>query len=197
MDKEAIKKQIHEVSGRIIANSKDAKFANKLVGQLLSLKGQHDVEEVVLIVRNKDVIKEYDNDNLVIVKCKDKFIWRHKGGFGFWVEPRMKALYEYLDNLCAMKDKYDELSEEEKSVYNGMYFGMSLVTELPMFVCASDEMFFNVVNTIMDELKKLDSQVNNAELKEETPEENAEFEAKAKAMEEVFKDGGNKQRKGL
>lgn len=192
MDKKTLKEQIEDIAGKVVANSKDARFGKKLVDKLLSLKGQYDVEEVVFIVRNKDVIKEYDNDNLVIVKCKDKIIWRHKGGFGFYVEPRMKALYEYLDNLCAMKDKYDELSEEEKSVYNGMYFGMSLVSELPMFVCVSEEMFFNVVNTILEELKKINVGIDNAELQEETPEENADFEAKAQAAEEVLKDGGSK-----
>ena len=192
MDKEAIKKKMDDVSGQIVANSKDAKFAKKLISQLLSLKGQYDVEEVLFIVRTKDVIKEYDNDNLVIVKCKDRIMWKHKGGFGFWVETRMKNLYEQLDNLCAMKDKYEELSEEEKSVYNGMYFGMSLVTELPMFVCASEEMFFNVVNMILEELKKINVGIDNAELQDETPEENADFEAKMQAAEEVTKDGGSK-----
>ena len=184
--------KIEQIKNDLIANSQDAELAGRLIESLLSMKGQYDVEEVVFVVPQKDIVKEYDNENLVIIRCKDKFVWKHRGGFGFFVDYRMKTLYEFMDNLCSMKDHFEELSEEEKSVYNGLYFGMSLVSELPMFVCVSDELFFNVVSTIMEELKKMDEQSINAKLQEETPEENAEFEAKMQAAEEVLKDGGNK-----
>lgn len=186
MDKLKLETQIKEISSKIISNSNNAEYAKKLIDELLSFKGQYDIEEVVMIVPSKDVLKEYDNNNLVIFRCKDKFIWKHKGGFGFFVDYRMTALFEYLKTICDMKDKYEELPEEMKSVYNGMYFGMGLVAQLPMFVCVNEQMFFNVVSTIMEELKKLDNEIKNSALQEETPEKNAEFETKMKAINEML-----------
>ena len=179
----------NQIIERIKTNSKDAHYAQTLVDELLSIKGQMDVEPMLYSVPVKDVIKEYDYGNFSIVLCKSCIVWHHKGGFDFRVEPRMKALYEYVSDICKMKDNYDELSDDEKTAYNGMLFGMSLVAQLPMFVCVDEELFFDVVNVVMDGLKRMDSYVNNADVQDETPEENAEFEIKMQAAEEVLKDG--------
>lgn len=193
MDKEALNKQIDEVSAQIVSNSKDARFAKKLVDELLSLKGQYDVEEVVMIVRAKDVLNEYDNDNIVLMRCKQCIIWRHRGGFSVVVEPRMRGLYEWLDGLLSLKDDEDKLTEDAKMVYSANYFGMSILMQIPMFAVADDELFFNIVDKAVEEIKKFsDKHLNNPELQEETPKENAEFEAKMKAAEEVLKDAGSK-----
>ena len=179
----------NQIIERIKTNSKDAHYAQTLVDELLSVKGQMDVEPMLYSVPVKEIIKEYDYGNFSIVLCKSCIVWHHKGGFDFRVEPRMKALYEHVSDICKMKDNYDELSDDEKTAYNGILFGMSLVAQLPMFVCVDEELFFDVVNVVMDGLKRMDSYVNNADVQDETPEENAEFEIKMQAAEEVMKNG--------
>ena len=126
-NKKQVLSEIENTINQIKTNSKDAKFADKLIDKLLSLKGQYDVEPTRLYVPEKNVIKEYDNDNLRIVKCKDCIIWQHKGGFTFVVKPTMHALYEHLSGMLAMKDRYDELTGDEKQLYDVSYFGMSLI----------------------------------------------------------------------
>lgn len=185
--------EIEQAINQIKTNSKDIKFAEKLIDKLLSLKGQYDVEPTRLYVPEKNVIKEYDNDNLRIIKCKDCIIWQHKGGFTFFVEPTMRALYEYLDGMLAMKDRYDELTDDEKQLYDVSYFGMSLILQAPMFAVADDEFFVDLATFVGDGVKKVSEKLLNQPLQEETPIENAEFETKMEVANELLKeDAGSK-----
>lgn len=185
--------EIETTINQIKMNSKDAKFADKLIDKLMSLKGQYDIEPTRLHVPEKDVIKEYDNDNIRIVKCKDCIIWQHKGGFAFVVKPTMRALYEYIDGMLAMKDKYDELTDDEKSLYDAAYFGMSIILQAPMFAVADDEFFVDLATFVGDGVKKVSEKLLNQPLQEETPIENAEFETKMEVANELLKeDAGSK-----
>lgn len=191
--KKEIWSEIENTINLIKTNSKDTKFADKLIDKLLSLKGQYDVEPTRLYVPEKNVIKEYDNDNLRIVKCKDCIIWQHKGGFTFVVKPTMRALYEYLDGMLAMKDRYDELTDDEKQLYDVSYFGMSLILQAPMFAVADDEFFVDLATFVGNGVKKVSEKLLNQPLQEETPIENAEFETKMEVANELLKDGESKK----
>lgn len=186
--KEQIQEEINKVSLQLKSNCKDYALSCKLIDKLLSLKGQIDIEPTRLYVPEKDVIKEYDNDNLRIVKCKGCIIWEHKGGFYFVVKPTMRALYEYLDGMLAMKDRYNELSEDEKKLYDAAYFGMSLILQSPMFSVTDDSFFVELAQFIGDGIGKVSKKLLNQPLQEETPEENAELEATMSAMGELMTD---------
>ena len=185
--------EIETTINQIKTNSQDAKFADKLIEKLMSLKGQYDVEPTRLYVPEKDVIKEYDNDNLRIVKCKDCIIWQHKGGFTFVVKPTMRALYEYIDGMLAMKDNYESLSDDLRQLYEASYFGMSLILQAPMFAVADDEFFVDLATFIGEGVKKVSEKLLNHPLQEETPIENAEFETKMEVANELLKDGESKK----
>lgn len=192
-NKKQVLSEIENTINQIKTNSKDAKFADKLIDKLLSLKGQYDVEPTRLYVPEKNVIKEYDNDNLRIVKCKDCIIWQHKGGFTFVVKQTMRAMYEYLDGMLAMKDRYDELTDDEKQLYDVSYFGMSLILQAPMFAVADDEFFVDLATFVGDGVKKVSEKLLNQPLQEETPIANAEFETKMEVSNELLKeDAGSK-----
>lgn len=191
--KKTIWSEIETVINQIKTNSKDAKFADKLIDKLMSLKGQYDVEPTRLFVPEKDVIKEYDNDNLRIVRCKDCIIWQHKGGFTFVVKPTMRALYEYIDGMLAMKDNYESLSDDLRQLYEASYFGMSIILQAPMFAAADDEFFVDLATFVGDGVKKVSEKLLNQPLQEETPIENAEFETKMEVANELLKeDAGSK-----
>lgn len=192
-NKKQVLSEIENTINQIKTNSKDAKFADKLIDKLLSLKGQYDIEPTRLYVPEKNVIKEYDNDNIRIVKCKDCIIWQHKGGFSLVVKPNMRALYEYLDGMLAMKDRYDELTDDEKQLYDVSYFGMSLILQAPMFAVTDDEFFVDLATFVGDGVKRVSEKLLNQPLQEETPIENAEFETKMEAANELLKeDAGSK-----
>lgn len=176
MGKEELKKQLEEVVAQIKTNSKDAKFADKLVDKLLSLKGQIDVEPTRIHIPEKDVVKEYDNDSLRFVRCRGCIIFQAKGGYSVIVQPRMTALFEHLSVLLDMKDRYEELSDEEKKSYDMLYSATVYVLEAPMFAVGEDEMFFGIASDVIKRLNDFTEKQLNKELQEETPKENAEFE---------------------
>lgn len=187
MEKKELKKQLDEVVVQIKNNSKDAKFADSLVDKLLSLKGQMMIEPTRIHIEEKDVVKEYDNDAVRFVRCKDCIIFQAKGGMSVVVKPTMTALFEHLTVLLDMKDRYEELDEEGKKSYELLYSATVWMLEVPIFATCSDEMFFGVVNDILARFNKFTENELNADLQEETPKENADFENLNEAFNEMEK----------
>ena len=167
--KKALKEQIEITKEQIRSNSKDVAFANKLIGNLLSLKGQFDLDPSILHVSTKEVIKSFDFETFVIYICQTCAIVQFKGGYTIMVDTRMKGLYEFILQLCAMKKKFDTLPEEERMVYNGSLFGLTLLMQIPLFAVVDDEFFFKMVNYVGDELGALFEKYSNAPLSPEQP----------------------------
>ena len=185
--------EIENTINQIKTNSKDAKFADKLIDKLLSLKGQYDVEPTRLYVPEKNVIKEYDNDNLRIVKCKDCIIWQQKGGHIVVVYPTMRAEYEFLEGMLDLKDNYDKLSDDMKAVYDGAYFGYSILSQLPTIMVTNDKWFARASILASWGVARFVKEQLDEPLHEETPIENAEFETKMEVTNELLKeDAGSK-----
>lgn len=176
MEKKELKKQLDEVVVQIKNNSKDAKFADALVDKLLSLKGQMMIEPTRIHIEEKDVVKEYDNDAVRFVRCKDCIIFQAKGGLSVVVKPTMAALFEHLTVLLDMKDRYEELDEEGKKSYELLYSATVWMLEVPIFATCDDEMFFGVVNDVLARFNKFTETELNKDLQEETPKEDADFE---------------------
>lgn len=188
MDKKELFSQIEQVQKDVVGLSTDKRKTKKLLADLLSLKGQCDVEPTRMYIPEKSVIKEYDNDNIRIVRCADCIIWQHKGGMSIVVNPTMRALYLHLESMLSMKDRYDQLTDDEKTLYNSLYFGTSLILQSALFAVADDEFFANLAMFIGDGVKKVGEKLLNRPLQEETPIENAAFDAKMGAAEELQND---------
>lgn len=187
MDKKELKKQLDEVVAQIKNNSKDAKFADKLVDKLLSLKGQLMIEPARIHIDEKDVIKEYDNDSIRFVRCKNCIIFQAKGGLSVVVRPTMTALFEHLTVLLDMKDRYESLDEEGKKSYDTLYSATVWIFELPIFATCSDEMFFGCATDIIKRFKDFTDKELNKDLQDETPKEDAAFENLNEALNEMDK----------
>ena len=185
--------EIETTINQIKTNSKDAKFADKLIDKLLSLKGQYDIEPTRLHVPEKDVIKEYDNDNIRIVKCKDCIIWQQKGGHIVVVYPTMRAEYEFLEGMLDLKDNYDKLSDDMKAAYDGAYFGYSILSQLPTIMVTNDKWFARASILASWGVARFVKEQLDEPLQEETPIENAEFDTKMEVANELLKeDAGSK-----
>lgn len=181
--------EIEQTINQIKTNSKDAKFADKLIDKLMSLKGQYDVEPTRIHIPEKNVIKEYDNDNLRIVRCKDCIIWQQKGGHIVVVYPTMRAEYEFLEGMLDLKDNYDKLSDDMKAAYDGAYFGYSILSQLPTIMVTNDKWFARASILASWGLSRFVKEQLDEPLREETPIENAEFETKMEVTNELLKDG--------
>lgn len=185
--------EIEQAINQIKTNSKDAKFADKLIDKLMSLKGQYDVEPTRIHIPEKDVIKEYDNDNIRIVRCKGCIIWQHKGGHVVVVYPTMRAEYEFLEGMLDLKDNYDKLSDDMKAAYDGAYFGYSILSQLPTIMVTNDKWFARSSILASWGLARFVKEQLEEPLQEETHKENAEFDTKMEVAEELLKDGESKK----
>lgn len=186
MEKQELKNKIEEVVNQIKTNSKDAKFADSLIDKLLSLKGQLDVEPMRFGIPEKDVIKEYDNDSIRFVRCKSGILFQAKGGFSVFVSPRMSGLYQHLEVILDMKDKYDELTEDQKKTYDFLYLATTQILQLGIFATCDDEFFFGIAEDIVKRFQTITEKALNAELQEETHKENAEFENNMELANQVL-----------
>ena len=187
--KEQIQEEINKVSLQLKSNCKDYALSCKLIDKLLSLKGQYDIEPTRLHVPEKDVIKEYDNDNIRIVRCKGCIIWQQKGGHIVVVYPTMRAEYEFLEGMLDLKDNYDKLSDDMKAAYDGAYFGYSILSQLPTIMVTNDKWFARASILASWGVARFVKEQHDKLLQEETPIENAEFEAKMEVVDELLKDG--------
>lgn len=176
MEKQELKNKIEEVVNQIKTNNKDAKFADSLIDKLLSLKGQLDVEPMRMYIPEKDVIKEYNNDSIRFVRCKSGILFQAKGGFSVFVSPRMSGLYQHLEVILDMKDKYEELTEDQKKTYDFLYLATTQILQLAIFATCDDEFFFGIAEDIVKRFQAMTEKALNAELQEETHKENTEFE---------------------
>ena len=173
---------------QIIDLSNDGNHTRKLVDKLISLKGQMDVEPTLVYIPKKEVIKEYDNDNIIIYRCKTCIIWKHKGGHVNVVYPTMRTEYKFLTQLLDMKDEYDNLPLDLRNVYDASYFGCSLINTLPIVSYGSEKTFYEAATLVGDFIERVVKEAMDKPLGEETPIQDAEFEIKRNAENELFKD---------
>lgn len=173
MDKEKIKTEIDEITSKIVDLSTDKDLTEKLISDVLSLKGQYDVEPMRIHVREKDVIKEYDMDNVRIIRCRNCFIWQFKGGYEVIVKSRMTSLYDFMDGIFDLKERYNDLDESMKNVYDASFFGISTFLLLPLYGVTDDKFFHDTSIYLSDNLEKLFGKLINTPLKAATKEDDA------------------------
>lgn len=187
MNKEELKKRIEELKNQIKTNSVDKHFAEKLLEDLVSAKGQYDVEEAELIIPKKDVVKEYDFDSFKFVRTKKGILFHVRGGFDTFVSIRMTSLYERLSSLLELKDRYENLVEEERKAYDSIFTANYYVLSMPFLLSPFDEEFFEAASKNIEVLNNAyEKYVKNAELQEETPAEDAEFEKNNGMLNEIM-----------
>lgn len=128
MDKKELKKLIEEVSNQIKANSKDARFADKLIDRLLSLKGQYDVEPAwshFPVTENDEVIdtggayKIIRNNYGVNFHVTGFDFTKLKNGYNVSIKNFLKSAHCPFDRLFELWDKKNkgDLSEDEEEEY--------------------------------------------------------------------------------
>lgn len=181
--------KLEEVKAKIKSNSKDAHFADTLIDELVSLKGQKNHQPMYLSIPEKDVIKTYDYDSFSISNCKGGILFHAKGGYDAYVTPRMKALYEHLALIIDMKERYDELSEEDKENYNSLFSATTMILQIPIFATITPKCFFGIASEALIRLDEATKELLKQPLGEDNPFANAEFDNMVAATEELKKMG--------
>ena len=187
MDKKEIKAKIDDIKAQIKSNSKDAHFAEKLIGDLLSLKGQYEHQPTMVNVAMDDIIGTLEGNTFTIYKTKSGDTGFHlKAGYDIVVRPTVESLNKSLGAFVDYQKEMDSLSEKEREWYEQDLIATQFCLTIPMYAFADMDFKYKVANMFADYMLKFQTDLlDNVELQEETPEENKRFEEATKGLEEL------------
>lgn len=187
MERKEIKAKIDDIKAQIKANSKDAHFAEKLIGDLLSLKGQYEHQPTMVNVAIDDIIGTLEGNTFTIYKTKSGDTGFHlKAGYDIVVRPTVESLNKSLASFVDYQADIEKLSEEEQEYYKSDLVATQFCLTIPMYAFADLDFKYKIANMFADYMLKAQTDLlDNVELQEETPEENKRFEEAAKGLEEI------------
>lgn len=183
MDKKILKERLDDLVKQIKVNSKDAHFADKLIGDLLSVKGQMGVEPIALDCGKE--VDEWKGETFRITLTDKGVLYHEYGGYSVFVTPNNIALYDVLADLVENKDEYAELDGEKKENFESLLTIIAYNVSLPRIAFLDKDFPQEIVLKTIEFLRKMYDDLMNKELQEETPKEDAEFREATLALEDL------------
>lgn len=190
MDKKILKERLNDLVKQIKVNSKDAHFADKLIGDLLSVKGQMGVEPIALDCGKEE--DEWRGETFRITLTDKGVLYHEYGGYSVFVTPNNVALYDVLSDLVINKDEYAELEGERKENFDSLLSIIAYNVSLPRIAFLDKDFPQEIALKTIEFLRNMYEDLMNKELQDETPKEDAEFKEATLALEdlkEAAKDG--------
>lgn len=186
MERKEIKAKIDEVKAQIKANSKDAHFAEKLIGDLLSLKGQYEHQPTMVYVAMDDIVDTIEGDTFTLYKLNDGRVGFHlKSGYDVVVSPRIEALNGNLKWYIDNKKTIDESSEEEQELYKLDFECTQHILTMPLFTATDYDLKYKVSTLFIETLLKAQETLENSETLVDDLAKNILFEDATLAIEDI------------
>ena len=107
------------------------------------------------------------------------------------VSSTQTALFETLVDFVRHKDVYAKLEGEEKEHFDLNLSAIVYILSCPLYAFASAEFTYDVAAVIVKQLRLIYEKAMEAELQEETPDEDKQFEKAVKALDELKKEAEN------
>lgn len=142
-----LKKRLDEKISKLKNLCNDSHHASKLINDILSIKGQIDIEPTLIHIPVDSIERDESGDKLEFDFGHFKITRTKKGivlsfnGYKIIVSPWINSLYGQLDMFLRYKKEYEGLSEEEKSNYDCLLNATMTIMMFPM-TCFSDDNFW-------------------------------------------------------
>ena len=197
MDKETLKKRLDEVKAKIKVNSKDAHFADMLVDELLSLKGQLGIEPTLVHIPTADVVKSLKGDTFEMSLTKQgDAVYHVYGGYTIVADgARMRSLANTIADYIVNQEFVKDLDEKEREIYDLDLSATAYVLNIPMLAFSDQDLKFDLAAKIVQWLRETYEKALSEPLQEETPQADAVFEDAAKALDDLKKETKKTKRK--
>lgn len=183
MDKKILKERLDDLVKQIKVNSKDAHFADKLIGDLLSVKGQMGVEPIALDCGKE--VDEWRGETFRITLTDRGVLYHEYGGYSVFVTPNNQALYDVLADLVENKEEYAELEGEKKENFESLLAIIAYNVSLPRIAFMDKDFPQEIAIKTIEFLRNMYEGLMNKELQDETPKEDAEFKEATLALEDL------------
>jgi hypothetical protein len=181
--KKELRDELKSLINQIKTNSKDVHFADKLIADLLSVKGQLMIEPTELDCGTKT--DEWEGETYRVTLTNRGALYHEKGGYSIFVTPSMKSLYDTLADIVINKDKYAALEGEERESYETALSAVAYCLALPKFVFTDGDFTYKVATMVVEFIKNEYDRLMNEELQEETVKEDREWKEGVDAMNAV------------
>lgn len=183
MDKKILKERLDDLVKQIKVNSKDAHFADKLIGDLLSVKGQMSVEPIALDCGKE--VDEWRGETFRITLTDKGVLYHEYGGYSVFVTSNNTALYDVLADLVENKEEYAELEGEKKENFESLLAIIAYNVSLPRIAFLDKDFPQEIAIKTIEFLRKTYDDLMNRELQDETPNEDANFKEATLALEDL------------
>lgn len=173
-EKAKLESKLDEKISTLKTQCKDAHFADTLIDEILSLKGQLDVEPTRIFVPEMDIVKEYDFDTFKISKTERDIIFEM---FGYQVRVNWScsSLYGALSYILDQHDNYLKLDDESKAAYDKMFVAIMDINMTPAMCFCDDKFWIPVANAIWNIREEWTKMKNETVLSSVTKEDEKVF----------------------
>lgn len=187
MDKEQLKERLNDVKKKIKANSKDAHFAETLIDELLSLKGQLGIEPTLVHIPLNDVVKTLKGKTFEMSLTKHgDAIYHVYGGYTIIADGnRMPALAQTIGSYVTHQELVNELDEKEQELYVLDLSATTHVLNIPMLAFGDQDLKYDLATIMIKWLRESYAKALGMPLQEETREQDVAFEKAAVALDEI------------
>lgn len=187
MKKQKLNSNLDIVKNKIKANSKDAHYAERLISELLSIKGQMGITPTIAHIEVDDVVSKLEGDTFTMyLTKKGEAVYHTLGGYTIIADHRMVGLNTTIANYILQQNgSLEGLSEEEKELLGTDMSATAHVLNIPLFAFSDVEFKYKLATEVVTWLNKKYDEAMSAPLQEETIEEDAEFKEAVLAAEEL------------
>lgn len=184
MERNELKEKLVELKKKIKANSKEAKFANQLVEELLLTQRMIDKEPL----HTYDLGAELDRlegETFYIAKHEKGVLYHVYNSFDLVVQPSHLALYDTLLSLVENKEANAKLEGEEKENFERYMTIVSYILSVPAYALGDAELSIEIATLVVKHMNETYEKLMNQSLQEETLKEDQEFKDATLAVEEL------------
>lgn len=176
-------KEIKELKTKLVGLCNDAHFAKTLIDEMLSLKGQSCIEPLELNVGKR--VDSLKGETFEIVKTDRGCLYHEYGGYSIFVNPEQKCLYETLVDYVDNKEAHASLEGEEKEMFELNLSAVAHCISLPKYVFVDVEFTYEIATKVIEFLKKTFEEAMDADLQDETIDEDEQFKQATLGLENL------------
>lgn len=188
--KKKSQERLEELKNQIVSNSKDAKFAKKLLAEALRLQKSEVEMNRIIDVPLSEVKRELDLGANKLYQTIRGYLWECKGGSYTFVEHRMARVCAVFNTLFYLDEQKDK-SQESKDLFDNFSSAVQYVMQAYIFASLDEKSLFTIATSILKAFNDFgEENYVNAEVQEETEQdikENIEQENISNAIENMAK----------
>lgn len=188
MNKTELKKKLEETKAKLKTNSKDQHFADALISDLLSIKGQLDHEPTLAHIPLSDVEAQLKGDTfeMSITKSGDA-VYHTYGGYTIIASPRLASLNGTIKSYVLGQEYLSDLTEDERNIYDLNLSATNQLLSAPAYAFCDEDLAFDISKLIIEWVKKSYDELMSKPLQPENGDTQVKWEDATKAVDDISK----------